>query len=142
METIAERIGTAYEDLNRYMASRGIEPTGPSLIRYRRANFTEPFIIEAGWVVDESVWIEAPFVADVLPPGLYVVGDHFGPYSALAETTRATMQWGDEKAVTYAFEKRSDGDRWDCWYELYVTDPEYGPDGPSGHVQVCLLTKG
>lgn len=142
MASIGERVPEAIDDLERYMASRGIEAVGPSLIRYRSVSDEHPFTIEVGWVTREDVWIDAPFVADALPQGDYAVSVHHGPYADLSAATARLLEWGAGAGLDFAAGRVGTGaDAWECWYEFYVSDPVVGPHGPEGAVEICLLLR-
>jgi len=138
MQTIGERIPAAYEELARYLASRGIEPTGPSVIRYREVDPDGDFVIEVGWEIEEGQRIDAPYFADIMPEGTYAVLTHRGPYTGIGATTRVLMEWGDDAGVRFAWDDASEA--WDCWFEHYLTEPTFGPEGPEGSMDICLLT--
>lgn len=140
MADIGERIGGAYDQLDRYLASRGINPSGPSLVRYRVLDMDGSFTIEVGWIIAEGTWIDAPFVADALPAGRYAVGAFDGPYASLEEVTGETMMWADLQNLTFDITPAADGDDWAGRVELYLDDPREGPAGLEGPVEVCLLT--
>lgn len=135
MDSLASEVPAAVEELERYMASRGIQPSGTSLIRYRTVSSAEPFVIDVGWVTEEDIWIDAPFVADVCPAGTYVELAHQGPFAELTAATARALHWGASHDVQ--FDTQPD-DAWACWYELYESDPIDGPTGPEGVVRICL----
>lgn len=137
MGGLAEAIPRAHEDIERYLGSRGIEPAGPSIIRYRTISFDGPFTIEVGWVIEEGQWIEAPYIADLLDEGTYVVARHDGPYSGVGHSTEDAMTWADAHDVRFNVLD----DEWACWYEYYPTEPSMGAEGLQGRVDVCLLTR-
>jgi len=139
MRDIGERIGAAYDQLNIYLASRGINPTGPGVVRYRRLDMRGPFNIEVGWVIPANTWIDLPYVADALPGGHYAVGAYTGPYTNLAEVTNETMMWADLNNLTFDVDLGTGGD-WTSRVEFYHGDPREVVDGLDGHVEVCILT--
>ena len=141
MDTLAEAIPVAHEEIERYLGSRGIEPAGPSIIRYRSISFDAPFTIECGWVIEEGQWIESPYIADLLDEGTYVVARHDGPYSGVGHTTEEAMTWGEANDARFNVLVGEAGDEWACWYEYYPTEPAMGPEGLQGRVDVCLLTR-
>jgi hypothetical protein len=142
MESIPARVAGALDDVERYLSSRGIEITGPSLIRYRFVSEVVPFSIEVGWLIDAEIWIDAPFMADVLPEGAYAMLTHEGPYSQLGVDTGTLLAWGEREGVNFDVKRADAGDVWTCWYEVYVDDPVDGPEGLGGPVEICLLTVG
>lgn len=142
MHQIGERIGEAYERLDLYLASRGIHPSGPAVVRYRTVTASQPFVIDVGWVIPENTWIDLPYVADVLPGGRYAVGAFAGPYATLAEVTTETMMWADLAGFDVDVSRRDHVEHWESRIEVYLDDPRVGPDGLEGPVEVCLLTRG
>lgn len=135
------RIPEGYRRLDGYLGGRGLEDRGPSIIRYRRGSEVGSMDVEVGWVMDAVGAVPAPFVADTFPAGTYVVGWHDGPYARIGETTVATMAWGEANGAEFDVERDPAGDRWACWYELYLAEPMFGPEGPAGVVEVCILTR-
>jgi effector-binding domain-containing protein len=140
MRTIAERIGEAYEQLDRYLASRGIQPNGPSMVRYRVLDMDHSFTIEVGWEVAENTWVDLPYVADVLPGGRYAVASYTGPYSRLDEVAAETMMWADLQNLTFDVEPGARGDVWASRLERYLDEPRLGVDGLEGPTEVCIRT--
>jgi AraC family transcriptional regulator len=138
MRTLAAALSPAFEELERYMASRGIQPSGPSLVRYRTVSERAPFVVEVGWVVEESPWIDMPFVADTLPEGRYAVAEHHGPFAQVSAITGELLEWGRSEEMVFDVIHTVEGSDWASWYELYSGDAVYGPHGPAGAVEVCL----
>ena len=135
---IPHQIRECYRALDVHLSELGLEERGPSIIRYRRSSEEGPLEVEIGWIMPEPVAVAPPFVSDRLPQGTYVVGWHNGAYSRIAESTRELISWGDEQGVTWAVEPGPDGDLWASWFELYLTEPSFGPEGPVGSVEVCV----
>ncbi len=135
---VQRQVREAYQALDTYLGERELEDRGPSIIRYRRSSEKGPLLVEIGWIMDGLVEIDPPFVVGTLPEGTYVVGWHNGPYSRIAEATREIITWGNDQRVAWDLESDPGGDRWVSWYELYLTEPSYGPDGPTGSVEVCV----
>lgn len=135
---VPRQIREAYQALDMYLGERELEDRGPAIIRYRWASEDGPLDVEIGWIMDDLDEIDPPFVVDTLPEGSYAVGWHNGPYTQLGETTREIIAWGDDQGVAWATEPDTGGDRWASWFELYLTEPSYGPEGPMGSVEVCI----
>jgi len=135
---VSRQIQEAYQALDGYLGERDLEDRGPSIIRYRRFAEDGPLFVEIGWIMADLVEIDPPFVVGSLPAGTYVVGWHNGPYSRIAETTRDLIAWGEDQGVEWNVQADAAGDWWESWFELYLTEPSYGPEGPTGSVEVCM----
>jgi hypothetical protein len=135
---VPRQVREAYQALDTYLGERNLEDRGPSIIRYRRFSEDKPLEVEIGWIMDGLCEIDLPFVVGTLPEGMYVVGWHNGPYSRIAETTREVIAWGDDQGVAWDAQPDAEGDRWGSWFELYLTEPTFGPEGPIGSVEVCV----
>lgn len=138
---VPRQVREAYQALDTFLGERNLEERGPSIIRYRRSSEDGPLEVEIGWIMDGLAEIDPPFVVDTLPEGNYVVGWHNGPYSRIAETTREIIAWADDQGVAWDTQPDAGGDRWASWYELYLTEPSYGPEGLTGSVEVCLRVR-
>ena len=138
---MTEGIRDAYRALDFYLGEKGLEERGPSIIRYRRSSEGGTHHVEIGWVMPDIDEVERPFVVETLPEGSYVVGWHNGAYARIGETTRELISWGDARHVTWDVEVDDDGEAWASWYELYLTEPSFGPEGPVGSVEVCLRVR-
>jgi effector-binding domain-containing protein len=138
---VPRQIREAYQALDGYLGERGIEDRGPSIIRYRRSSLDGPLEVEIGWIIEDLARIEPPFVVDTLPEGDYVVGWHNGPYAQVGETTRELIAWGDDRSVTWDLEPDDRGGRWNSWFELYLSEPSLGPQGPTGSIEICVRVR-
>jgi len=138
---LSERIPVGYRRLDSFLAGRGIEDRGPSIIRYRRGWEAGTMDIEVGWTMDVPPMLPAPFIRDVLPGGTYAVAWHNGPYALLGDVTQDVLAWADKHKVECDVSHEPEGERWGCWYELYLTEPTFGPQGPQGTVEICLLVR-
>jgi len=142
MNDIGARVAVAYEQLDLYLASRGIQPNGPGIIRYRLLEMGRPFTIEVGWAIPENTWIDLPYVADVLPAGRYVVGSHLGSFAVLDEVTSEALMWADLQDLTFDMSPSDAGDHWASRAELYLEAPKLGPQGLGGPVEICMKVIG
>ncbi|MFV0634510.1 hypothetical protein [Demequina sp.] len=145
MDTFSQAIGTAFDDLGRYVEQRGIDTTGASLVRYRVASHRTDFVIEVGFELTgrgDTPVVREPFVIDALPGGHFAVAEQHGPYAWIGGLTRELMAWGDARGMDYALDQGTGGiDTWQCWYEWYPAPPTLGTQGPEGPVEVCLLLR-
>jgi hypothetical protein len=142
IDSLMTGIREAYRAVDGYLGSVGLEERGPAIVRYRRVSRSEPLHVEVGWVMPDFTRADPPYIAGELPPGTYVVGWHNGPYVRIGEFTRELIAWGDEQGVEWRVERDGDGERWASWYELYLSEPSFGPEGPVGSVEVALLLRG
>ncbi|WP_430868214.1 GyrI-like domain-containing protein [Demequina aurantiaca] len=136
---MGERVAAAYRQIELYLASRGINPSGPGVVRYRGTDQRGAFAVEVGWVIPENTWIDLPYVAELLPAGRYAVAAYTGPYSALDDVSAEVMMWAD--LTDLALDVAAGGGEWVSRVELYLDDPRVGVDGLEGAVEVCILTR-
>ena len=141
VEDLVHGIREAYIAVDRHLGERGLEDRGPAIVRYRRVSRGDPLSLEVGWVMPDVETAAPPFIAGQLPAGSYVVGWHNGPYARVGAVARELIEWGDEQGLAWDVEREGESERWASWYELYLAEPSFGPEGPTGSVEVCLLLK-
>ncbi len=142
VENLATGIREAYQAVDLYLGDLDLDDRGPSIIRYRRVSEAGPLHLEVGWVMPDFADASPPFVVNDLPAGTYAVRCHNGPYSRIGAVTRELIEWGDAHDVPWDVQWEEESSRWGCWYELYLSEPSFGPEGPTGCVEVCLRVHG
>ena len=135
---LSHRVQEGYRELDLYLGERELEERGPAIIRYRRGSEVGSMDIEVGWLMERVPLASEPFMLGILPAGRYVVAWHDGPYSRIGDTTREAIRWAATQAARFDITPDPAGDLWACWYEIYLAEPMFGPEGPAGSVEVCL----
>jgi effector-binding domain-containing protein len=122
-------LGTVVPPLNgevfAWLAARGIAPAGPPFWRYTVVDMEHELEVEAGTPVAAPVaGDDGRVVAGVLPAGRYVTMHHVGHPESLADATGRLLSWAEAKGLRFD----TDGTRWGCRLESYLTDPATQPD--------------
>jgi effector-binding domain-containing protein len=122
-------LGTDVPPLNgevfRWLAARGIAPAGPPFWRYTVVDMDRGLEVEAGvTVASPAAGEDGRVLAGVLPAGRYVTMRHVGPPESLGDATAGLLSWAQAQGLTFD----TDGTRWGCRLEIYLTDPVAQPD--------------
>ena len=133
MQTFDEVVDRIPEILG-WLAARGVAPAGPPFLRYLGIDMARELEVEAGVPVadvvpvDDDADVDGELRAGVLPAGRYVTLAQVGHPDALVEVTAELLEWGDRQGLVWDSEPSSDGERWGCRLESYLTDPREEPD--------------
>lgn len=107
-----------------WLAARGIAPAGPPFWRYTVVDMDRRLEVAAGVAVAAPVAGDGRVQAGVLPAGRYVTMHHVGHPDTLASATAELLAWAAAKGLSFD----TDGTRWGCRLESYLTDPAAEPD--------------
>ncbi len=135
------RVSEAFDALGGYFATRGIEPVGPALIRYRTKHVERPFNIEVGWAVAPDAWIEAPYVLSTIPGGKYVTARQEGDFRDLAKLEEDMVRWAAAQSVELDVTEERTGAVWGANIELHPEGQADPLSNPRGFVELCLLAR-
>lgn len=107
-----------------WLASRGITPTGPPFWRYVVVDMENKLELETGVPVANPIEGNDEVRTGVLPAGRYATVVHTGHPDTLVTATRDLLQWASARDLEWD----SDGNRWGCRLEEYLSDPAEVPD--------------
>lgn len=123
-----EELGSVVPPLTRqvfdWLAARGVAPTGPPFWRYVAIDMDAELELETGVSIASPVEGGEQIQAGVLPGGRYATVVHTGHPDTLLTATRDLLDWAEERGLEWD----SDGDRWGCRLEEYLSDPADVPD--------------
>lgn len=122
-------LGTVVPPLNAevfaWLAARAIAPVGPPFWRYTVIDMARELEVEAGVAVASPVaGDDGRVLAGVLPAGRYVTMRHVGAPETLVDATARLQSWAEARGLRFD----TDGTRWGCRLEIYLTDPAVQPD--------------
>jgi effector-binding domain-containing protein len=128
-----QTLGTVVPPLNGevfgWLAANRIAPAGPPFWRYTLIDMPGRLEVEAGCPVAEAIDSgDGRVVAGMLPAGRYVTLLHVGHPQTLEGATGALLEWAAANNLTWDMSASSDGERWGCRLENYLTDPASQPD--------------
>ncbi len=121
--------------LARWLAERGLAPSGPPFWKYdvlaattSESGASCDMVVEVGWPVEAPVPAEGDVVGGTLPGGSYATLRHQGHPAELYGATGYLLAWADREGV--AWDKRDVGasEHWGARLEVYLSDPTTEPD--------------
>lgn len=127
------------DTVHRFLADRGVVPSGPPFFRYAVIDMEREMEIEVGWPVAEPVPGDHPVVVGVFPAGVYAVTTHTGHPDALVDATARLLAWAQDAGVVW--DATPDQREWTARIERYLDDPDEEPDPNRWRTELAFLTK-
>ena len=137
-----ESIGAAsghFPVLFEWLASHGNGPAGPPFFKYDVIDMASQLQIEVGVPVPTRLTDDGSVVTGVLPAGRYASIIHVGHPGQLADTTAELLAWAESNGLAFDTTASSEGERWACRLESYLTDPAEQPDMNKWATQLAFL---
>jgi hypothetical protein len=142
METLGIVVPPLNGEVLRWLASRGLAPSGPPFWKYNVIDMARGLEVEAGSplageaaaaaVRADAVAGGTPdggrLVAGVLPAGRYATMRHVGHPDTLIAATAALLDWAAAAGLKWDVSPSPAGERWGCRLEIYHSDPADEPD--------------
>ena len=141
MAGLSSAVDSAFSELFGWLASQGIAPAGPPLIRYLVIDMAGELQLELGVPVAVPVAASGRVQPGVLPEGKYAVLRHTGPYDGLVASNAALLQWAQEKGIEFDTWNTPSGSAWRGRAEHYLTDPSQERDPAKFETDVAFLTR-
>lgn len=107
-----------------WLAVRDIAVAGPPFWRYVVIDMEAELELETGFPTPSVVQGDEQVRTGVLPAGRYATVVHTGHPDTLVSATRDLLEWAAERDLQWD----TDGDRWGCRLEEYLSDPAEVPD--------------
>ena len=125
-----------------WLAKHGSGPSGPPFFKYDVIDMASQLQIEVGVPVPERMTDDGSVVAGVLPAGRYASVIHVGHPDQLAGATGDLLAWAESNDLAFDTTTTSEGERWACRLENYLTDPAQQPDMNKWETQLAFLLAG
>ena len=140
MDSLSDAVDEAFPELFGWLASHGIEVSGPPFTRYLVIDMAAELQIELAVPVATPVAGSGRVRPGALPEGKYAVLRHTGPYDGLVASNAALQQWAHQHGVEFDTWDTPQGSAWRSRAEHYLTDPSKEPDPTKWEVDVAYLT--
>ncbi len=121
-----------------WAAGHGLTPAGAPFFKYNVIDMEHGLEIEFGIPIAKLITGDDRVLAAVLPAGRYASLVHRGPYEQLTEANAALLDWTKEQGLKMDFQESSDGDRFGCRLEIYLTDPGVETDPEKWETEVAI----
>jgi len=139
MDGLSSAIDSGYAELFGWLASQGITPAGPPLVRYLVIDMAGQLQIELAVPVAAPITASGRIQPGTLPEGRYAVLRHTGPYDGLAASNAALLRWAQENEIGLDTWATAQGSAWRCRAEHYLSDPSQEPDPAKLETDVAIL---
>jgi effector-binding domain-containing protein len=139
MDGLSSAVDSAFSELFPWLASQGIAPAGPPLIRYLVIDMAGDLQIEMAVPVAAPVAASGRIQPGILPGGRYAVLRHTGPYDGLIASNAALQRWAQEQGIQFDTWDTAQGSAWRSRAEHYLTDPSQEPDPAKLETDVAYL---
>jgi effector-binding domain-containing protein len=139
MDGLSSAVDSAFPELFGWLASQGIPPAGPPLIRYLVIDMAGELRIELAVPVAAPVTGSGRIQPGTLPEGRYAVLRHTGPYDGLIASNAALQRWAQEHGIEFDTWDTAQGSAWRSRAEHYLTDPSQEPDPGKWETDVAFL---
>lgn len=128
MQDLGAVVPPLNQEVFRWLAAHGIEPSGPPFWKYNLIAMERSLEIEAGVTTRQPVQGDGRVHADVLPAGRYVTLRHVGHPRTLIDATARLLRWADDRDLTWDVSPSPQGERWGCRLEIYHDEPDTDMD--------------
>jgi effector-binding domain-containing protein len=123
----------AWDEVDDWLQSEGMRPSGPALIRYLTTDMSRDLDIDVGFTVDRAVKGDGRITTDALPAGRYAMLLYTGPVGGkgIFKATVALLEWAKENKIKWNITRKRGVEWWNGRAEFYFSDPAVEKD-PSG----------
>lgn len=122
-----------------WLAGHGSGPAGPPFFKYDVIDMASQLQIEVGVPVPARMADDGSIVAGMLPAGRYASIIHVGHPDQLAGAAADLLAWAERNGLAFDTTTTSEGERWACRLENYLTDPAEQPDMNKWETQLAFL---
>jgi effector-binding domain-containing protein len=111
------------QEVFRWLAAHGIEPSGAPFWKYNLIDMERELEVEAGVTTRQPAQGDERVHAGVLPAGRYVTLRHVGHPRTLIDATARLLRWAEERSLAWDVSPSPEGERWGCRLEIYHDEP-------------------
>jgi effector-binding domain-containing protein len=138
MDEMAEAIPTLIEEVEAWLAARGVAPAGAPFVRYHVIDMAGPLDIEVGFPVDEEVVGDGRVGPGALPAGRYASLVYIGAENGIAGNA-ALIDWAAEAGIAWDAYESPRGHGFRGRVETFLSDPAEEPDPARWRTEVAIL---
>lgn len=121
-----------------WLASRGLEPAGPSFWKYNVVDMDAELEVEVGVPIAQAVDGDGAVTSGVLAAGRYVRLEHVGHPATLERATGDLLAWAGSQGLAFDVTPTEGGERWGARVEEYLNGPDDGTE-PDDWTTVLLF---
>lgn len=141
MSEFEARVPVLMREVAEWMRNHGLEPTGPSFLRYLVIDMPERIDVEVAFPLDQVPEIDGPVLRGTLPGGRYGTLTFTGVEKGIPANKRL-IEWIDEQGEEMDSKKTDDGEAFTGRIETLLTDPAEEPDQAKWETAVAIKIYG
>ena len=126
-----------WPEVVKWLAARGMKPSGPPLARYVVVDMPKEMQLEIGFPVSKAVKGDKRVISGFLPAGKYVEVVHKGDYSGMIPANAALQEWAQKQGLQW----KMSGNTWIGRVEFNRVDPGDTTDSSKWETQILYLVK-
>ena len=132
-----------WNEVSRWLKSKGIASTGPAMIRYLTTDMTKKLDVDVGFVVPDAIPGDDRITADMLPEGRYAVLLYTGPYrgKGIYKATVALLDWAKKNHIVWEIDIKDQIEWWNGRTEFYLTDMAQEKDTKKYQTELAFRVK-
>ncbi len=136
-------LGPAWKQVNQWLEEKGVESTGPAIIRYLTTDMSKQLDIEVGFTIEQELPGDGKVITDLLPEGEYATLLYTGPYKGkgVYKATVALLEWAKENQIEWDTSVKNDAEWWNGRVEFYLSDPDKETDTKKYRTELAFLVR-
>lgn len=132
LKNFGSKAPTLWPKVRKWLAARGIEPSGPPMVRYLVIDMAKDLEIEVGFPVSKAVKGDGQVLGGSLPAGRYVEMVHKGSYDGMIPANAALQEWAKKQGLMWKIKQN----RWGGRVEFNRVDPGDTRDSSRWETQI------
>jgi effector-binding domain-containing protein len=143
-EALPAAVPPALQELNGFLQTHRLQPSGPALIRYLVVDYNMAHVeIDVGLPLDVADTASLPADPRVrlqrLPAGTFATVIHHGPYDSLVKTTAGLLEWARTQRLKWDMVEEGKLTRWAARVEHYLVGPDASQDPAAWRTEIAIL---
>jgi effector-binding domain-containing protein len=136
-------LAPAWKEVDHWLNEKGVESTGPAMIRYLTTDMSRKLDIDVGFTIEPDITGDGKVITDLLPDGEYATLLYTGPYKGkgVYKATVALLDWAKENQIEWDVSLKNDAEWWNGRAEFYLTDPDKETDTKKYRTELAFLVR-
>jgi effector-binding domain-containing protein len=136
-------LGPLWKEVNQWLKEKGVDSTGPALIRYLTTDMSKELDMDVGFTIQKKIPGDDRVITDLIPAGEYATLLYTGPYKGkgVYKATVALLAWASENQIEWDTSLKNNAEWWNGRVEYYLTDPDQEADTRKYRTELAFLVR-